>query len=85
MGNIRLGGPRPAFALETDNLSQTQRMRLLVKPVLTGPWKVSCRSYLSFEKAIELDFFCLENQSLWLEFKIPVKTGPAVLSRRGAL
>ena len=85
MGNMRLGGLRPAFALETDNLSETQRMRLLVKPVLTGPWKMSGRSYLSFEKAIELDLFCLENQSLSPDLRILIKAMPVVLSRRGGL
>ena len=84
MGDMSLVGPRPAFALEMDKLSDEQRRRLSVKPGLTGLWQVSGRSSLPFEKAIELDLSYVENASLWLDLKILAKTIPAVLSRRGA-
>ena len=84
MGDMSLVGPRPAFALEMDKLSDEQRRRLSVKPGLTGLWQVSGRSSLPFNKAIELDLYYVENASLWLDLKILAKTIPAVLSRRGA-
>ena len=84
VGDMSLVGPRPAFALEMDKLSDAQRHRLSVKPGLTGLWQVSGRSSLPFEKAIELDLYYVENASLWLDLKILLKTIPAVLSRRGA-
>ena len=83
-GDMSLVGPRPAFSLEMDKLSDEQRRRLSVKPGLTGLWQVSGRSSLPFEKAIELDLYYVENASLWLDLKILAKTIPAVLSRRGA-
>ena len=84
MGDMSLVGPRPAFALETEKLSDEQRRRLSVKPGLTGLWQVSGRSSLPGERAIELDLYYVENASLWLDLKILAKTIPAVLSRRGA-
>ena len=42
------------------------------------------RSDLTFDDLVRLDFYYLENWSLWLDITILVRTLPAVLSRRGA-
>ena len=51
---------------------------------MTGLWQIAGRSDLSFDDLVRLDFYYLENWSLWLDITILVKTLPAVLGRRGA-
>jgi lipopolysaccharide/colanic/teichoic acid biosynthesis glycosyltransferase len=45
---------------------------------------VSGRSDLGFDDLVRLDFYYLENWSIWLDISILVKTVPAVLGARGA-
>jgi lipopolysaccharide/colanic/teichoic acid biosynthesis glycosyltransferase len=47
-------------------------------------WQISGRSNLSFDDLVRLDFYYLENWSLWMDIAILVKTVPAVLAGRGA-
>jgi lipopolysaccharide/colanic/teichoic acid biosynthesis glycosyltransferase len=51
---------------------------------MTGLWQVSGRIALSFDDLVRLDFYYLENWSIWLDISILAKTLPAVLARRGA-
>ena len=53
-------------------------------PGMTGLWQISGRSNLAFDDLVRLDFYYLENWSIWLDISILVKTIPAVLARRGA-
>ena len=53
-------------------------------PGVTGLWQISGRSNLSFDDLVRLDFYYLENWSLWMDISILVKTIPAVLKGRGA-
>jgi lipopolysaccharide/colanic/teichoic acid biosynthesis glycosyltransferase len=51
---------------------------------MTGLWQVSGRISLSFDELVRLDFYYIENWSIWLDITILLKTIPAVLARRGA-
>jgi lipopolysaccharide/colanic/teichoic acid biosynthesis glycosyltransferase len=51
---------------------------------VTGLWQISGRSNLSFDDLVRLDFYYLENWSLWMDIAILAKTVPAVLAGRGA-
>jgi exopolysaccharide biosynthesis polyprenyl glycosylphosphotransferase len=83
-GQMSLVGPRPLPVRDFARLEPWHRKRYLVLPGLTGLWQISGRSDLSFDDLVRLDFFYLENWSIWLDISIIVKTFPAVLSRRGA-
>ena len=48
---------------------------------MTGLWQISGRSSLGFDDLVRLDFFYIENWSLWLDISILAKTIPAVLTR----
>ena len=48
---MTLVGPRPALQYEVDLYSPQDRLRLLGKPGLTGPWQVYGRSRVSFPKS----------------------------------
>jgi len=65
-------------------LEDWQRRRYRVLPGMTGLWQISGRSTLSFEDLVRLDFYYLENWSIWLDITILAKTVPAVVSRKGA-
>lgn len=77
-------GPRPPLLNEVAQYTPEQMHRLDVKPGLTCYWQCSGRSNLSFEKWMELDFKYIKERSLWTDFKIILKTVPAVLLGRGA-
>jgi exopolysaccharide biosynthesis polyprenyl glycosylphosphotransferase len=83
-GDMSFVGPRPAVLEEVRQYAPWQRRRLSMKPGLTCLWQVSGRSELTFEEWMRLDLEYIDNWSLWLDFKIALKTIPAVLLGRGA-
>ena len=52
-------------------------------PGMTGLWQVQA-GRPEFDDLVRLDFYYLENWSIWLDISILAKTLPAVLARRGA-
>ncbi|HEY7537962.1 MAG TPA: exopolysaccharide biosynthesis polyprenyl glycosylphosphotransferase [Gaiellaceae bacterium] len=83
-GEMSLVGPRPLPLRDHTRLEPWHRRRSNVLPGMTGLWQIAGRSDLSFDDLVRLDFYYLENWSLWLDITILVKTIPAVLVRRGA-
>jgi exopolysaccharide biosynthesis polyprenyl glycosylphosphotransferase len=83
-GEMSLVGPRPLRIRDYRRLEDWHRKRDLVLPGMTGLWQISGRSALGFDDLVRLDFFYIENWSLWLDISILAKTVPAVLARRGA-
>jgi exopolysaccharide biosynthesis polyprenyl glycosylphosphotransferase len=85
LGDMSLVGPRPPIPQEVDRYERWQRRRLSMKPGITGLWQVSGRAGLDdFNRWIALDLAYIDQWSLWLDFKILLRTIPAVLSTRGA-
>jgi len=84
-GEMSLVGPRPMSIRDVDLFDRgIQRRRFSVTPGLTCIWQISGRSNLPFHKWLELDLEYIENWSLWLDFKILLKTPVAVLKSKGA-
>ena len=83
-GEMSLVGPRPLPVRDYLLLDEWHRRRYRVLPGMTGLWQISGRSALTFDDLVRLDFYYLENWSVWLDITILAKTIPAVLSRRGA-
>jgi lipopolysaccharide/colanic/teichoic acid biosynthesis glycosyltransferase len=83
-GEMSLVGPRPLPVRDFGLLEAWHKKRYLVLPGMTGVWQVSGRSTASFDDLVRLDFYYLENWSIWLDISILLKTVPAVLGRRGA-
>ncbi len=77
--------PTPAAARSKwpSTTTATSR-RLRVRPGLTGLWQVSGRSDLSWEEAIRLDLYYVDNWSALQDLSILFKTVAAVLRPRGA-
>ena len=83
-GTMSIVGPRPPLRREVEAYSQDMRMRLEVKPGITGLWQVNGRSDLSIEEAENLDLYYADNWSVGLDIAIFVRTFAAVLASRGA-
>lgn len=83
-GSMSLVGPRPPLEREVDQYDSHVHRRFLVKPGITGLWQVSGRSNLSWEDAVRLDLYYVENWSMTGDISILWRTLRAVLARDGA-
>jgi lipopolysaccharide/colanic/teichoic acid biosynthesis glycosyltransferase len=83
-GDMSLVGPRPPLPAEVEQYEPWQRRRLRMRPGLTCLWALEGRSRLPFNRWVRLDLLYIDNWSVWLDFKILLKTIPTVLSSRGA-
>jgi exopolysaccharide biosynthesis polyprenyl glycosylphosphotransferase len=83
-GHMSLIGPRPTVPDEVEKYKAWQRRRFSMKPGITCLWQVNGRNNIGFEDWMKLDLEYLDNWSLWLDFKIMVKTVPVVLFGIGA-
>jgi exopolysaccharide biosynthesis polyprenyl glycosylphosphotransferase len=85
-GRMSLVGPRPlqrAEALEVESRAPLARLRLKVKPGISGLWQVSGRHELSFDDRVHYDLFYVENWSLSMDLFIVLRTVLAVVCRTG--
>jgi exopolysaccharide biosynthesis polyprenyl glycosylphosphotransferase len=85
-GEMSLVGPRPLPVDEVRRFDDlAHRRRLSVKPGLTCLWQISGRNNVTdFKDWVRLDLEYIDNWSIWLDFKILVRTIPIVLSGTGA-
>ncbi|MBK8020913.1 MAG: sugar transferase [Chloroflexi bacterium] len=84
IGDMSLVGPRPALPYEVDAYTGDALRRLEAQPGLTGLWQISARSAVDFDRMVDLDVSYIEQQSLWMDLKILLKTPVAVLRGKGA-
>ena len=82
-GTMSLVGPRPLAAIDSTYTGSARR-RLLVRPGVTGLWQISGRSETSWDDAVRMDLYYVENWSLGLDLSILLRTVYAVLARKGA-
>jgi lipopolysaccharide/colanic/teichoic acid biosynthesis glycosyltransferase len=84
-GKMSLVGPRPPIPYEFDNYELWHRGRLLaVKPGITGLWQVGGRNKLRFEEMVRLDLEYARTWTIWMDFKILLKTPRVLLIPDGA-
>ena len=84
LGTMSVVGPRPHLSHEVDAFSSDMRMRMEVRPGITGLWQVSGRSDLTPQQAEQLDLYYADNWSLSLDVKTVARTFRAVALSRGA-
>ena len=84
LGDMSLVGPRPPIPYEVEEYQPWHYRRFEAKPGLTGLWQVTSRSSADFDDMVHLDIQYIEQQDLWLDIKIIVKTPRVVLSTQGA-
>lgn len=85
-GDMSIVGPRPLPVYETEAFPRIEhRRRLSVKPGLTCFWQIEDRSDNGdFDNMVAKDLRYIDEWSLWLDFKLILRTIPAVLFGKGA-
>lgn len=80
-GDMSLVGPRPLLVQYLLLYNDEQARRHDVRPGITGWAQVNGRNAISWEQKFTLDVWYVDNQSLWLDFKILLLTVKKVLVR----
>lgn len=80
-GDMSIVGPRPLLMEYLPLYNAEQAKRHDVRPGITGHAQVNGRNAISWEKKFELDTWYVEHQSLWLDFKIMLKTIQKVIAK----
>jgi lipopolysaccharide/colanic/teichoic acid biosynthesis glycosyltransferase len=83
-GEMSVVGPRPPLADEVREYEFGHLRRLDVAPGITGLWQVHARQDPSFASYISLDMTYIDNWSIWLDFKIVLRTIGVVLAGTGS-
>lgn len=84
-GEMSLVGTRPPTVNEYEQYDFHHKIRLSMKPGITGLWQISGRNDITdFDKVVELDTAYIENWSMILDIKILFKTVAVVLGRKGS-
>jgi O-antigen biosynthesis protein WbqP len=79
-GDMSLVGPRPTLFDQTNLIELRQENNIYsMRPGLTGFAQINGRSGISQRTKVIFDKYYLENVSLWFDFKILMKTVPAIL------
>jgi lipopolysaccharide/colanic/teichoic acid biosynthesis glycosyltransferase len=84
IGTMSLVGPRPEETWVVAQYNDDERLRLAVKPGMTGPFQIAGRGSLNMEERLALELAYIQDYSLWRDVEILAKTLPAVLRGEGA-
>jgi exopolysaccharide biosynthesis polyprenyl glycosylphosphotransferase len=82
-GEMSIVGPRPPLAGEVHNYDLDHLRRLDVTPGITGLWQVQGRQDPSFASYVSLDVTYIDSWSIWLDFKIILRTIAVVFAGTG--
>jgi exopolysaccharide biosynthesis polyprenyl glycosylphosphotransferase len=82
-GDMSLVGPRPPVPMEVVRYETHDRRRLSMRPGITCLWQVSGRNKIGFDDWVRLDILYIDSWSLINDFKILLRTIPAVLRGTG--
>jgi lipopolysaccharide/colanic/teichoic acid biosynthesis glycosyltransferase len=83
-GDMSLVGPRPEVLSLVERYRPEHRIRLHVKPGLTGPMQVYGRGELRFDERLAVEREYVENLSISRDMRILLLTVAPVLWGRGA-
>lgn len=81
VGDMSVVGPRPDQVDQLDFYTTEERVKLRVRPGITGLAQISGRNRINWQQRKRLDSEYVENWSLSLDFNILFRTIPYVLRR----
>jgi len=81
LGEMSLVGPRPLIVAEMAQVAGWERIRLQMRPGITGPWQVSGR-VTSLHEMTRQDYLYAARWSFWRDVKYLLKTVQVVLRGR---
>lgn len=92
IGDMTLVGPR---AYQKDELTHQQKVypqtekfvKVILKsrPGASGPWQVSGRSFINFDKRVEMDANYIKKRSIFFDIWVIIKTPIAMITGKGAI
>ncbi|MCH7334187.1 sugar transferase [Acinetobacter modestus] len=80
-GEMSIVGPRPLLMEYLPLYNTEQAKRHNVRPGMTGHAQVNGRNAISWDEKFKLDTWYVENQSVWLDFKIMLRTVKKVIAK----
>ncbi len=84
-GDMSLVGTRPPTLDEWEHYSENHRIRLSMRPGITGMWQATGRSDITdFEEVVRLDEEYIQNWTFGMDIKLLLMTVLAVLKHEGA-
>ena len=84
-GTMSLVGTRPPTVDEVEKYERDQWRRISIKPGITGMWQVNGRSNVkTFEEVVQMDVEYIDNWSIFMDFKILLKTVAVLFKHEGA-
>jgi exopolysaccharide biosynthesis polyprenyl glycosylphosphotransferase len=84
-GDMSLVGPRPAGPHELERYELWHKRKLSIMPGITCLWQVRGRNKISsFDDWVKMDLEYIDNWSLWLDFRILVRTAIVVFRGTGS-
>jgi lipopolysaccharide/colanic/teichoic acid biosynthesis glycosyltransferase len=82
-GKMALIGPRPDEPFHRRFYTEGEERKLTVLPGITGLPQASGRNEIQWKERVALDLRYIDNFSLWLDFKIAIRTFQTLLRTRG--
>ena len=82
-GEMSIVGPRPTVQEQVDRYTDRQRLRLGVRPGITGWAQINGRTSLPWPERIELDVWYVEHRSQRLDFRILARTARMLATGHG--
>lgn len=83
IGDMSIVGPRPALPVQVSHFSERDKLKLNVKPGITGWTQVNGRNSIPYDRRMELDSWYAENQNFWLDLQIIFRTFFVLIKREG--
>lgn len=73
-GEMSIVGPRPEMEFIVEKYNDLEKMRLSVKPGITGLWQIKASRKKLIHENLDFDLRYIENKSLQLDFAIMLET-----------
>jgi exopolysaccharide biosynthesis polyprenyl glycosylphosphotransferase len=83
-GEMSLVGPRPLILDEHRRVREWARRRLRLQPGITGPWQVLGANDIPMEEMETLDYLYVTGWTLFNDFKLILRTFPALVRTHDA-
>lgn len=83
-GEMSIVGPRPVTEKELERFAIVKDKVLSMKPGITGYWATHGRTNISYEERVILEEKYVNDFSLWLDFKILLRTFITIIKKEGA-
>ena len=91
-GDMALVGPRPEMPFIVEGYTEVERLRLQVRPGITGIWQLSADRHAEIHENIEYDLYYINHRSTVTDLLILVETlfftlgqVPRILRRNGSV